>query len=148
MPDINEHKPVSLEKKIEFKKEYDLPVYYQPGGIPVMMLVQPKHVKKKENISKFNNQKKISTRLRSSKEVIGYFIDVKDGSIGHIDDLIFEEKSTWKIHYFVVNFRDWLRKKKVLVSPKFINEFKWETESVKINLTKKKIMNCQEYCQS
>ena len=49
----------------------------------------------------------VDPHLRSVKEITGYHIQARDGEIGHVDDVVLEDKS-WVIRYLVVDTGKWL----------------------------------------
>jgi hypothetical protein len=74
--------------------------------------------------------------LRSSREVIGYYIRALDGEIGHVEDFIVEDE-TWVIRYVVVDTKNWLPwGKNVIVSPSWIERVDWADERVIVDLKK------------
>lgn len=56
-----------------------------------------------------------------------------DGEIGHVDDFIIDDE-TWTIRYLVVDTRNWLEGKKVLVSPQWIERVSWSESKIHVNL--------------
>ena len=85
--------------------------------------------------------------LRSSKEVIGYHIEAKDGDLGHVHDLIVEDE-TWVIRYIVVKTSNWWIGKKVLISPQWIARISWEEEKVFVDLSREEIKQAPVYDES
>lgn len=73
--------------------------------------------------------------LRYTDNVIGYHIQARDGEIGQVEDFLFDEE-TWIIHYLVVDTRTWLPDKKVLVSPRWVEDIDWAGSKVSIDLTR------------
>ena len=63
-------------------------------------------------------------RLRSANEVINYRIGATDGEIGHVEDFIVDDE-TWAIRYMVIDTRNWLPGRKVLVAPQWIESATW-----------------------
>jgi hypothetical protein len=82
--------------------------------------------------------------LRSTQEVTGYQLSALDGEIGHIYDFIVDDE-TWAIRYLVVATKNWWPGKKVLISPKWIEDVSWETKEVAINLSCETIKSAPEY---
>jgi hypothetical protein len=72
--------------------------------------------------------------LRSVNAVIGHRIVARDGEIGHVEDFLLEDM-TWEIRYLVVNTRNWLSGKKVVISPLWIDELGWSQSTVRIDLS-------------
>jgi hypothetical protein len=82
--------------------------------------------------------------LRSAEEVAGYHIHANDGEIGHVEDFIVGDGS-WTVRYMLVDTRNWLRGRKVLVAPAWIKSVSWLEGKVDVNLTKEQIKNSPEY---
>lgn len=82
--------------------------------------------------------------LRSARTVIGHHIRATDGDIGHVEDFLLEDRN-WAIRYMVVDTRNWLPGKKVLVSPQWIENVSWPERSVMVDLTREQIKNSPEY---
>lgn len=82
--------------------------------------------------------------LRSLIEIRGYHVQAVDGKIGHVEDFILDD-ADWKIHYLVVDTRDWLPGRKVLVSAGWIVRIIWSFKNLYFSLTKKQVENSPEY---
>jgi sporulation protein YlmC with PRC-barrel domain len=85
--------------------------------------------------------------LRSTQEVTGYDIHATDGNIGQVEDFIIDD-TTWKIHFLVVETGNWFSGKKVIISPHWIKDVKWEEQKVTINHLKDEVKNSPEYDSS
>jgi uncharacterized protein YrrD len=66
----------------------------------------------------------------------GYKIDAKDGEIGHIKDVYFDEERL-TARYLIVDTGPWIFGRKVLISPQSAQ--KWEDGKLQVNLTKEQI---------
>jgi hypothetical protein len=82
--------------------------------------------------------------LRSTHEVTGYHLLASDGEIGHVVDFIIDDE-TWAIRYLVVATKNWWPGKKVLISPKWIENVSWEEKEVAIGLSREAIKAAPEY---
>jgi len=82
--------------------------------------------------------------LRSTDEVTGYHFVALDGEIGHVDDFIIDDE-TWAIRYLVVATKNWWPGKRVLISPKWIENVSWEEREVAIGLSRENIKAAPEY---
>ena len=82
--------------------------------------------------------------LRSSVEVTGYHIQARDGEIGHVEDFLANDED-WVIRYMIVDTRNWLPGKKVLVSPTWIEEVDWLTRDVHVDLKRETIRHSPEF---
>lgn len=85
--------------------------------------------------------------LRSSREVIGYHIQATDGEIAHVETFLVDD-ATWRIHYLVIDTRNWLPGKKVLIAPEWIGRIDWADRVVHVNLAKAQIKSSPEYDKS
>jgi hypothetical protein len=82
--------------------------------------------------------------LRSAEEVRGYHIQATDHEIGHVEDYIVDDVS-WSIRYMVVDTRNWLPGKKVIISPSWIGFVDWCNRSVEVLLTREEVKESPEY---
>jgi sporulation protein YlmC with PRC-barrel domain len=82
--------------------------------------------------------------LRSVNEVLGYGIRAQDGEIGHVEDLVVEER-TWLVRYLAIDTRNWLPGRKVLVSPWWIDDVSWPDRRVTVGLRRRAIENSPRY---
>lgn len=82
--------------------------------------------------------------LRSSAEVIGYHIEASDGTIGHVDDFLFDTRS-WQIRYAVVDTRNWLPGRRVLVSPAVIDSIDWNGRHAHLRLSREALKASPPY---
>jgi len=143
-PDVDMDKPVSRQKEAELAKYYNWPLYWTPMfGVPAAPLIPPKMEPLKKSLP---SQKKTAedSHLRSSKEVFNYHIEAHDGEVGHVDDIIIDDES-WDIRYAVVETRNWLPGKKVLISPRWIRKISWAESKVKVDLSREQIKGSPVY---
>ncbi|MFH2000646.1 MAG: PRC-barrel domain-containing protein, partial [Planctomycetota bacterium] len=82
--------------------------------------------------------------LRSVHEVTGYHIQTTDDEIGHVEDFIVNDE-TWIIQYMVVDTRNWLPGKKVLISPAWMDSIDWVERKVSVDLTREQVKDSPEY---
>ena len=78
--------------------------------------------------------------LRSINSIEGFDIQAKNGSIGEMEEFLFDDTS-WEIRYLVVNTGDWLIDRLVLISPVALGSPDWETEKFPVFLRKEQIEN-------
>ena len=82
--------------------------------------------------------------LRSTREVIGYHIQARDGETGHLEDLIVDDES-WFIRYLVIDTRNWLPGRKVLVAPAWAEQVDWVARKIHLDLSRETIRNSPKY---
>jgi hypothetical protein len=85
-----------------------------------------------------------SLTLRSMNEVTDYDIQASDGQIGRLTDLIADDAS-WVIRYMVVDTGEWLRNKKVLVSPSWADTVAWPERNVYVGLSRETVKDSPEF---
>jgi hypothetical protein len=62
--------------------------------------------------------------LHTVTAVMGYAIRSEDGEIGHVKDVLVDDKA-WAIRYLVVDTEQWWAGKTVLVSPGWLTQVAW-----------------------
>jgi hypothetical protein len=72
------------------------------------------------------------------QRVRGLNVLARDGEIGSIDDLYFEDDA-WAVRYLVVDTGGWLTGRKVLVSPHAVQRVTAEEGRIEIDLTRRQI---------
>lgn len=82
--------------------------------------------------------------LRSTAEVAGYAVEASDGSIGHVEDFLFDPAS-WAIRKVVLDTRNWLPGKRVLIEPAAIEAVDWSARQLRVGLTREAIKASPEY---
>jgi hypothetical protein len=82
--------------------------------------------------------------VHSTHEATGYSIDATDGSIGHVEDFLFEDAG-WTIQFLVVDTRNWLPGRKVLVSPDWIQQVVWGESRIVVDLSRDAVRSSPEY---
>ncbi len=84
--------------------------------------------------------------LYSAGEFLDKTVCAEDGEIGRIDDLIVNE-ADWAIRYLIVDTGSWLKGKKVLISPWWVegNVRGGEEDALRTNLLLEEIRHSPEY---
>lgn len=151
-PDIDTDKPVSRQEEIRLYQYYPWTSYWGGGlwaggiGTTGMAFAGPSAPMEEaiRNDAMQHEEAKGDRHLRSTDTVDGYNIHATDGDIGDVEDFIIDD-NTWKIEYLVVDTGNWLPGKKVIISPKWINEVSWEDSSVYVDLTVDAVKGSPEY---
>lgn len=151
-PDVDTHQSVSRQHEFDHIDYYDYPPYWEGSGFwgvgayPVLPMdwPTPAEIATDEAVRQ-RNLTAADTHLRSGAKVTGYDIQASDGSIGHVQDFVFDDAS-WVIRYLVVDTRNWWPGgKKVLVATHWIDDIDWATHLVHVNLTREQVKNSPEY---
>lgn len=148
-PDINTEKPVSRQQEIELYQYYHWAPYWNTGFDPIAtpyapvippMSRQQQAEMEQPTGTEGEHASSGDPHLRSTKEVTGYKIHAKDGLIGHIEDFLIDD-ANWIIRYMVVDTRDWLPGKKVIMPPQWVKEINWEQAESIVDVTKETVKN-------
>jgi uncharacterized protein YrrD len=82
--------------------------------------------------------------LRSFSEVKGYRILARDGEIGHVDDLLIDDR-THRVTHVIVDTRNWLPGRHVVVDAGVCTKIAWDESRVHVSLSKEAIRQSPEY---
>jgi PRC-barrel domain len=140
-PGLDTDQPVSRQFEESYYGYYDWPTYW--GG-PYSWGPNSYVMRDSERFGEFTHREQSwDSHLRSTHAVDGYHISALNGTVGHVEDFIVDDE-TWAIRYFVVNTRNWIPGKKVLVSPQWIKNISWDDSKVVVGLTREAIKNAPE----
>lgn len=81
--------------------------------------------------------------LRSGIEVLGYEIEAIDGTVGNVADLVIDDE-TWAITDVLVDSREWLPGKLLLISPQLIERIDWRERTLHLRLAREDILQAPE----
>lgn len=149
-PQINDLQPISRNKEVELSNYFGWNLYWTGSGIwgggyyPSALAGAP-YEGQSVTVQELNTTE---THLRSINEVsgafTGYRIHALDGEIGHVHDFIIDDE-TWEIRYIIVDTKNWLPGKKILVSPDWISSVNWSEHEVTVELARSTIENGPTY---
>ena len=158
-PDIDTDKPVSRQHEAQYFNYYGYPYYWGGPGLwggtsyPIGHPSASRSLGYPDRTSDYGGTaatarpqpaKKEDPHLRSTKEVIGYYIEATDGNIGHVEDFLVDDEN-WAIRYMVVDTVNWWPGKKVVVAPQWIKDVSWMESRVYVDLSRDHIKNAPEY---
>ncbi len=150
-PEVDTDKPISRQKEQELNAYYGWPAYWTAGEGPaghsqaiIGAYAQGPVLTEEEPEARAEPSSQDKTRLRSTRDVIGYYIQASDGDIGHVQDFVVDDE-IWEIRYMVVDTRNWWPGKEVLVAPQWIEKVGWEEGKVHVDLTRESIRNSPEF---
>jgi hypothetical protein len=144
-PDLKTDAPVCMQYEEEYAKYYDLPSYWMDpylfGGstVPPGMAaeVTPKSEADRQ-AHEFRMRQIEGKHLRSAHEILGYHIEAKDDSFGHVEDFIIEEEN-WRLQYLVIDTTNWLPGGSSLIDIGWAEGFDWRNKTAKVDLLRKQI---------
>lgn len=76
--------------------------------------------------------------LRSIKKIYGDKLGASNGEIGHVRDFYFDDRD-WAVRYVVADTGNWLRGRKVLLSPYSLGRLDHDHRVLRVNLTRAQI---------
>jgi hypothetical protein len=142
-PGVEREQPVTRDEELALTQYYNWPTYwamsgagYADGGLGMSV---PPPVLPDPAIEGLLRQRVAHSavaehHLRSVRHVTGFKLEAADGSIGHVADFLVDD-ARWDLRYVVVDTRNWLPGKKVLIAPDWIHAVGWEDEKVFVDLT-------------
>ncbi len=141
-PPADNEKPVSKQHEIQMHAYFNWAPYWPATGVPYGSIWPPMTENDKARL--LHEPEDGDAHLRSVREVTGYGIQASDGDIGHVEDFILDDAG-WDIRFMVVDTRDWLPGRKVLIAPPWIETVRWSSREVAVNLPRETVKNSPEY---
>ena len=152
-PDIDTDKPVSRQHEAAYFSYYGYPTYWDGAllwGATAQPLAPPPiapELRGARAITEKAQEQAVAqtnSHLRSTREVIGYHIHALDGTVGHIENLLFDEDS-WQVRYIEVDTRNWWPGKHVLISPQWIDAMDWANRTARVHVTRAAVKDSPPY---
>jgi len=140
-PPIDMDKPVSRQMEGKLHAYYGWFPYWTGAGAAVAAAAAEMAAQKEESQA---DELQEDSHLRSTREVTGYHIQATDGEIGHVEDFIAEDEG-WIIRYMVVNTRNWLPGRSVLVAPTWVEKVSWPERMVFVDLDRETVRNSPKF---
>jgi hypothetical protein len=147
-PAVDANEPLSPDQEQLLAQYYSWPMYWNAAGftdgliapLPPFLPIAPMRAARPRTASSLDEQH----HIRRASAVRGYRIEATDGEIGHIDEFIFDDTG-WALAYVVVDTRNWLPGRRVLVSPDWIFEVGWDEAKVFVDLSRETIRHGPEF---
>lgn len=149
-PSWDTAKPVSRQHEIAYARYYDYP-YYWTGparwgigwdpltGVPPVPSPDPVE---EEILAR--ERESTDVHLHSARDVVGYYVQAADDDVGHVEDFLVDDRS-WAIRYIVVDTRNWLPGRRVVISPRWIKTVSWDESRVLVDLLRSQVETAPEY---
>jgi uncharacterized protein YrrD len=142
-PGIGEDLPVSRQHEMELAQYY----MWVPDWRPLAEAIgpqEPASVLKAAREPALPLESEVDPHLRSTKEVLGYHVTAEDDEIGHVEDLIADTEA-WAVRYIVVDTRNWLPGRKVLVCLDWVKDVNWYESHVSVALSAQAIKDSPRF---
>ena len=136
-PDADFDRPVSRQQELAIADQYGWTYYWTAE--PILLPGPPSSVG--DLVSEGESG---DPHLRSLREVRQYRIHAVDGEIGHVCDLLAGTRD-WKIRNFVVDTRNWIPGRKVLVDPNWTTSVSWSRCEVNVRVERESIRRCPAF---
>jgi uncharacterized protein YrrD len=158
-PPIESHKPVSRQYEEEYFRYYGWPSYWRGAGTwgtnafpigspptsPSALGSPPPFPLPSEVPPDRDNALNVNDpHLRSTRAVTGYHLQTREETIGHVTDIVMDDKS-WAICQLVVGTGTWFSAKEIVISPSHVNRIHYADSKVFVNLTKEAILQAPEF---
>lgn len=145
-PDVDTTAPISRKIEATLSEHYGYPIYWGESGIWGGVMT-PRALARKmtpeEELALLDEKESDRMHMRSTYEVTGYHMQAKDGEIGHLEDFVLDDAS-WEISHIIVDTKNWLPGRKVLVEPHTISGISWSSSKVYVDLERETIEKSPE----
>lgn len=166
-PHVETDRPVSRQKEIELTDYYGWPYYWtapalgtgyvspiDPAAAPraaamrdmagsgPMGSASDRTIEKEVDVIEENTRS--DPHLRSTRAVRGYSIEAIDGSVGHVEDFLLDDRG-WSVRYLIADTKNWLPGKKVILPLNTLRAIEWESGTVRVDLTRDLIKSSPQY---
>jgi len=139
-PSVAAERPVSRQKQVQLSAYFGWTPYWgEPGSppeayLPGEALAPPPPADEHQG----------DPHLRSLQEILNYRIHTQQDEVGHVEDML-TATDVWALRYLVVDTRNWLPGRKVLVSPAWVKEIDWNEGKLDVDLSAEAIRNSPEF---
>lgn len=141
-PPIRADAPVSRQHELALHQYFQLDPYWSLPGAAAPVALTPAQARQAEESRPAGDP-----RLRSCDEVMGYHIEASDGPLGHVDDFSVDDE-TWALVHLIVDTRNWLPGRKVVVAVPWIETVSWPERRVYVDMTREEIRTSPEVEQA
>jgi len=146
-PGTGEDPPISRLLEEAHARYYAYPYYWAGpdlwGAAALPLAAPPAERAGDAQAREQAEQRARESHLRSGAAVVGYSIRALDGEVGHVEDFQVDDQS-WAITGMVVDTRNWLPGKKVLVPPQAIADIDWGSRTVSVKLKRDELKRSPE----
>jgi sporulation protein YlmC with PRC-barrel domain len=152
-PGIDPQQPISRQMEATYSDYYGYPYYWHSrllwGASASPNLAAPQSLPTRRLASTAAAAAIVrvvspEVHLHSTQEVGNYRIAATDGLIGYVSDFIVDAES-WTIRYLVIDPRNWLLGKKVVILPRWISAVDWAQGQVHVQLSREAMRQSPEY---
>jgi sporulation protein YlmC with PRC-barrel domain len=136
-PDVKTDRPISQQHEEDLFEHYGWSPYWGTGRSGLMQ-----HVTRTQQSTE--TLPPADSSLRSMQEVAGYSVHASDGHIGHVEDFIIDDEE-WIVRYIVIDTRNWLPGRKVIISPEWVGRIDWQARQVWLDHSRDQVRHSPHY---
>lgn len=139
-PDIDTDQPVSRQQEQSLHHYFGWMPYWDIEALGAV----PSPIARKEETIHIEQKSNQNAHLRRTNEVFGYAMQTENGVIGVLTDFILDDR-LWLIRYAVVEIKNLLSIKRVLLSRDWIQKISWEEKKISLGLDREFVKNSPEF---
>jgi uncharacterized protein YrrD len=144
-PPIDTRQPVSRQQEQQHLRYYGYPYYWiGPSLWGPVALPTPALPSESAAVPPSSEADSAASHLRSCGEVAGYHLQATDGTLGHVEDFLFDDLD-WAIRWLVVDTSDWWFGHKVLIAPEWVEGIDWAERRVRVDVTREAVEHAPRY---
>jgi hypothetical protein len=152
-PDIDTDKPVSRQYEVDYLHYYNYPSYWPsttfwPGGPvpgPAALPTSDRLALEERRLAdQLKQGRQVNYHLRSSREVSRYCIVSANDILGDVEDFLFDDES-WAVRYLIIDIRNGLLGRKVLLRSEYAREVDWTERVVRIRQSREDIVRSESF---
>ena len=150
-PHVDAHRPVSRQMETTIYSYYNWAPYWgaatpvagyaQPSPLGV---VPPAQFDLQRGPRASSDHGDEDPHLRSADEVVGYYVQAKDGPLGHIEDLLIKTTG-WSVDGLAIDTKNWWPGRKVVLAAELLLSVSWGERLVDVSCTREEIKRAPEY---
>jgi hypothetical protein len=149
-PNVDTDKPVSRRHEADFLDHYGYPYYWSGpelwGSAPHPVNPAGRRATASE-IPNRHGTPPTDPHLRSTMDVTRYRLQTSDDALVHVEDFLFDTL-TWAIRYLVVDTRNGLPGKHVVIPPQWITSVDWNERVANVDVKRRTLEAAPEYQSS
>jgi hypothetical protein len=123
-PEIESHPALSRQHEAQLLAHYGHQRYWDESSEPAAGVDLPR----------VNSG---DDHLCGTREIIGYHLQATDGSVGHLDDFLFDER--WAVRYLVIDTSNFIGGESVVISPSALHGIDRSNQQMHVALTRDEV---------
>ena len=141
-PDLARDMPVSQQMETRIYDYYGWDAYVGPGYFGATGMGSSMGFMPFETIAPIGHSRhegdvveRGDPHLRSVNEVVGYHLEATDGGIGHVENLLVDDRE-WDIRYLIADTKNWWPGAHVVLSPYAVQGIDWDVRHIRLGMNR------------